>query len=77
MTAREWLTTSECAALLGVTGAYIRGEIEDGRLEANRSNAQIRPGRKRARRVIRVRVEHFRAYCQRHWPNVVERLPAA
>ncbi len=57
------LTTSDCAQKLGMTGAYIRGEIRDGRLKAR----IFSEGRKRAK--YRIEAEDFTAYVERYWPK--------
>jgi predicted DNA-binding transcriptional regulator AlpA len=57
-----YLKTRECAVLLGVTTAYIVGEIKDGRLPAR---VRTTPdGRIR----YRVCVDDWRLYIARHWP---------
>jgi excisionase family DNA binding protein len=55
------LTTTQCARALCVSGAFIRGEIRDGRLKA----LVFREGRKRAK--YRIEREDFDAYQKRYW----------
>jgi len=66
---RAWLTTAECAAVLGVSTDYIRAEIRDGRLTAVVITRDPRPGHTRAYRAIRVYPEPWRTYLQRYWPE--------
>lgn len=61
--APKLLTTSECARALGMTGAFIRGEIRDKRLKAR----VFTTGRKRAK--YRIDAEDFTAYVDRYWPK--------
>lgn len=72
---RDWLTTGDCARVIGMTAEYVRGEIEDGRLQAEVIERPKRYGRKWARRIIRVYQEPFRQYLEQYWPQV--RWPAA
>lgn len=71
------MTTRQCAEFLNVSMEFIRGEIEDRRLEANKVQRPVRQGRQRSRPLIRIREDDFRAYVARYWPRHVERLPAA
>ena len=57
----RWLTTRQVAEHLGVSTAFVRGEIQDGRLP---SHAITRSGK---RTIYRVSLTQFRAYCSRHW----------
>jgi hypothetical protein len=61
--APTWLSTAKCAAIIGVTTDFIRGEIIDGRL---RAYIIQRPGK---RRLYRVRDIDFRVYLQAHWKH--------
>jgi hypothetical protein len=56
-----WLSTRQCAAIVGVTANFMRGEIRDGRLKAR---TLARHGK---RTVYRVVAEDFAAYCAKHW----------
>jgi hypothetical protein len=67
---RAYLTTSEAAAVVGVTAAYIRGEIRDGRLDADVIHREPIRGRQSARPVIRIYPEQLGAYVRRYWPRV-------
>jgi hypothetical protein len=60
---RQLLSTTECARALGMTGAFIRGEIRDGRLKAR----IFTEGRRRAK--YRIEAVDFRAYVERCWPK--------
>lgn len=57
----EWLTTNDCADLLGVSTGFVRGEIRDGRLCAR---AISRPGK---RMLYRIAAPDFKTYLLRHW----------
>jgi excisionase family DNA binding protein len=57
----EWLTTNDCADLLGVSTGFVRGEIREGRLSANQLH---RPGK---RVVYRIAAPDFKTYLLRHW----------
>jgi hypothetical protein len=63
----EWLTTNDCADLLGVSTGFVRGEIRDGRLCANQLH---RPGK---RVVYRIAAPDFNAYLLRHWRPISPR----
>ncbi len=52
------LTTRDCADWMGVTTEFIRGEIDDGKLEAE--DVMVN-----GRRIIRVHLDEFRAYLQK------------
>ena len=67
---RPYLTTAEAACVVGVTPAYIRGEIREGRLDADVLHRDPVRGRQSARPVIRIYPEQFEAYVVRHWPRV-------
>ena len=56
-----WLTTRDCAAQLGVSVGFVRGEIREGRLGARQLD---RPGK---RIVYRISSRDFRSYLLRHW----------
>lgn len=56
------LTTAECAALLGVSTEFIRGEVYDNRLKAT---VYKPPGRQRAKIVIFE--SDFQAYQREFW----------
>ena len=62
-TAAAWLSTSQCADLLGVSAGFVRGEIRDGRLRASKL---IRPGK---RTVYRVAAVEFATYLGKHWDH--------
>lgn len=66
---RPYLTTRECAAQLGVTSRYIRGEIRDGRLKAEVIPRDPAPDRQRAHPAIRIYREQWDAYLGRYWPR--------
>lgn len=58
------LTTAQCARFLGVTPAFIRGEIQDKRLSAR----VYKPETKR-RAVYTIEQQDFTAYVERFWPK--------
>lgn len=58
------LSTSVCAARLGVTPKFILGEIVDGRLSAR---VRTRPG---VRAMYRISEAAFDMYVRRFWPAV-------
>lgn len=74
---KPFLTTTECADIISMTSAYLRGEIRDGRLTAEIIHRPVSEGRKRSRPIIRVYPEHFAAYLKRYWPRVSWNQPAA
>ena len=59
---RAWLTTGDCARLLGVSREFVRGEVRDGRIAAE----VVTEGRQR--KAIRIYRVQWRAYLQRYWP---------
>lgn len=63
------LTTRDCADLLGVSTAFIRGEIDDGRLVAD-----VYDDDEKGRRIIRIDRTDFIAYCKRYWPAKGQKL---
>jgi hypothetical protein len=63
------MTTSECAAVLGLTTAYIRGEIRDGRLQAVIVPRDPAPGRTRGNRAVRIYQDAWANYLHRYWPE--------
>ncbi len=72
-----WLTTRECADVLGVSATFVREEIQDGRLDAQILDRPVLEGRTRSKRIYRVEMAVFRDYCQRWCPRVVSKLPPA
>lgn len=58
---RAWLTTGDCARILGVSREFVRGEVRDARLPAE----IVTEGRQR--RAIRIYRLQWRAYLQRYW----------
>lgn len=66
---RPWLTTGECARILGMSVDYMRGEIRDGLLRAEVVQREARPGRTRGNRAIRIYRTSWREYLQRYWPQ--------
>lgn len=66
---RPYLTTRDCARVLGVTSAYIRGEIDAVRLSAEVVARSPVHGRTRGNRAIRIYPLAFRAYLGRYWPS--------
>lgn len=63
------MTTRECADVLGVGTAFIRGEVDDGRL---RAVVSIR--RPSGRTHYRIAVSDFRAYCATWSPGALSRI---
>lgn len=63
------LRTRQCADVLDVSTAFIRGEIEDGRL---RAAVSIR--RPSGRTLYRIAVSDFRAYCATWSPSALSRI---
>lgn len=61
----ERLSTAACARALGVSTAFIRGEIRDGRLRA-----RILKPKGRQRAAYRIDRADFEAYLERCWPHV-------
>lgn len=61
-------TTRDVADLLGMTPAFIVGEIKDGRLLAN----AVKRG---YRTIYRIEYADLKAYVEQHWPRT--KLPAA
>ncbi len=59
-----WLTTGQCAARIGVTDEYIRGEIRDRRLPAH-EHRYATSGRVR----YRIDPKDFEAYLATYWPK--------
>lgn len=57
------LTTADCARALGVTAAFIRGEVRGGRLVAR---VFERPS---GRSAYRIRLTAFQSYVARYWPE--------
>lgn len=70
MTIEPKFTTRECAEVLGVTPAFIRGEILDGRLEAITIQ-------RHATMIYRVTLSAFRTYCEKYAPRALAHLPHA
>lgn len=66
---RSWMTTGNCARLLGVSLDFIRGEIADHRLAASVVDREPRPGRSRGNRSYRVYPDQWGAYLRRYWPE--------
>lgn len=64
------LTTRDCADILGMSTGFIRGEIEDGRLQAG----VYEPDDAAGRRVYRIDWADFLVYCEKHWKHVHRRL---
>lgn len=56
-----WMTTSQCAAKIGTSTEFVRGEIRDHRLEAH---VIARDGK---RMIYRISVESFERYLYRFW----------
>lgn len=67
---RSFLTTADCAVIVGMSTRYIRDEISAGRLEAEVITRRPLPQRQRAQRLIRVYPEQFAAYLGLYWPRV-------
>lgn len=81
---RPYMTPRECAerleeAGLGVSAAYIRGDIRDGLLTAEIVHREIRPGRSRSKPLIHVYEADFREYVRTTWPRLFDLVfpPAA
>lgn len=79
MTERPYLTPRECADALGVTAHYIRGEIADGMLSAEKIERPVREGCQRSHPIIRIYHEDWQAYVRKYWPRFYDKLfpPAA
>lgn len=60
---QRYLSPPVCAAVLGVTAAFIRGEVKDGTLPARVFR------RSSGRSVYRIEATDFQAYVERHWPQ--------
>jgi hypothetical protein len=60
---RPYLTTGDCAIRLGVSSEFIRGEIEDGKLQAE----TVTEGRKR--KAIRIYPLAWKLYLGKWWPQ--------
>lgn len=70
MADRPYLTTRECAGVIGQSSRYVRDEILDGRLTAEVIPRDVSLGRQYAQRLYRVYPEDFAAYLKRYWPRV-------
>lgn len=64
---RVWMTTRDCANVLGVSTDYIRSEIRDGRLEAEVIPRPPRQGRRRAYPAIRIYPPAWATYLGTYW----------
>jgi hypothetical protein len=62
---RPYLSPPVCAAMLGVSAAFIRGEVKEGRLSARVMR------RDSGRSVYRIPAEAFTIYVERYWPEKV------
>lgn len=75
---RPYLTTRQCADILGVSTSYVREELKSGRLKGDAIPRPLSEGRKWSWRLYRIYPADFRAYCERYWPRVdTSHLPAA
>lgn len=73
----NYLTTRDCADVLGVTTGFVRGEILDARLDATIIDRPVLPGHRRSKRIYRVSLAALREYCARWCPAALSKLPPA
>lgn len=66
----DYLTTRQCADLLGVSTAFMREELRCGALKGEAIPRDVQPGRRWAKTLYRIYPEDFRAYCARYWPRI-------
>lgn len=75
---RPFFTTKEAADLISMTPAYVRGEIREGRLDAEVIERPVSRGRQRSKPLIRIYPEQLREYLRKYWPRVsFDQQPAA
>jgi len=58
------VTTTEVGRALGMSSEYVRGEIRDGRMQAN---VTVRAGKRTVYRITPIQLEDYKA---RHWRPV-------
>lgn len=74
---RDYLQCEDVADVLNMPVSWVREEIDDGRIPADIAARACRPGRKFARRIIRVYPEPFAVYLAKHWPVVYKQMWAS
>ena len=68
---QDWLSPRQCAVRIGVSSAFIRGEIRDGRLHGS---ILERHGK---RPMYRVATADFATYLTIHWNRLVRTSQSA